>query len=182
MNRRGVRTRAGLRALAWGRIAWGSMAWFGVIGCHADAPSRTFRAGDLTVHHVVAPAPIAVGEERDRSMSVYFTVVNAGATVDSLVRVETSAAGMAMLHETTTNADVSHMSMLDAVEVPAHGQLRLAPGRMHLMLEGLSQHIVVGDSLQLTLVFRRAGRLAVSAPIVAYSALDSLLDSARATR
>ena len=68
--------------------------------------------------------------------AIYLTIDNKGGA-DRLVGVSTDQAAMAMLHENATVNGVSQMRMLDGVDVPANGQVALAPGGKHIMLEGL---------------------------------------------
>jgi len=51
------------------------------------------------------------------------------------------------------------------LEVPAGGSVRLKPGSYHLMLMGLTGDLVAGKTIQLDLVFERAGKVVVAAEI-----------------
>jgi copper(I)-binding protein len=53
--------------------------------------------------------------------------------------------------------------------------VRLRPGGRHVMLEGLRRPLAAGDSLRAVLRFRRAGALAITAPVVAYQDLEQYL-------
>jgi copper(I)-binding protein len=66
---------------------------------------------------------------------------------------------------TTTNG---HMQALASLSVPAGARVIMAPGGTHLMLEGVSPELRIGDTLHLTLHFAHAGDLAVALPVVPY--------------
>ena len=57
---------------------------------------------------------------------------------DRLVAVSTPAAKMAGLHETVLQDGVMKMQHVDALDIPANGQLRMKPGGYHIMLMGLA--------------------------------------------
>jgi hypothetical protein len=61
--------------------------------------------------------------------------------------------------------NVMSMSPVEAIEVPANGQVELKPGGYHVMLVGLKQDLKVGDIVKLTLVFEKAGRIDVEAEV-----------------
>ena len=83
----------------------------------------------------------------------YFKMANAGDRSVDLVGVETSAFGMAMLHETRNKGNVSTMVMVKKVTVPAHGTLRFAPGNYHVMLEKPKKTVKPGMTIPVTFVF-----------------------------
>jgi copper(I)-binding protein len=49
--------------------------------------------------------------------------------------------------------------------VPAGGKLEMKPGGYHLMLLNLKRQLKAGQVVNLTLVFEKAGRLAVKAKV-----------------
>jgi copper(I)-binding protein len=83
----------------------------------------------------------------------YFTMTNSGDRDVDLVGVQTSAFGMAMLHQTRNKGNVSTMAMVKKVTVPAHGTLSFAPGDYHVMLEKPSKPVKAGTTIPLTFVF-----------------------------
>jgi len=74
----------------------------------------------------------------------YFTLKNDGDAAASLSSVSTPAFGMAMLHETITDAGTSKMVHIDSASIPAHGALAFAPKGYHVMLEKPVQTLMVG--------------------------------------
>ena len=84
---------------------------------------------------------------------------------DRLVAVSTPAAKMAGLHETVLQDGVMKMQHVDALDIPANGQLRMKPGGYHIMLMGLAKPLKEGDEIELTLTFEKAGEMKVKAKV-----------------
>lgn len=108
---------------------------------------------------------------------VYLKLVNAGGSTDSLIKVETQAAEVAELHETSIDAnDVMHMKPLAKVDVPAGETVNLEPGGKHIMLVKLKQELKAGETIKLTLTFEKSGPLAVKAGIREVGAAGHAMD------
>ena len=126
----------------------------------AAAPSlaraHSFTLGDLHIGHPWT-RPTAAGQ----NAAGYMTLQNNGAQAEALVRVECAAARRATLHSTTMGNGVMFMREVPFIAVPPHGQVAIAPGGFHIMLEGLRAPFTLGQRVPATLVFRRAGRVAV---------------------
>jgi len=58
----------------------------------------------------------------------------------------------------------------DGLAIPAHGDVKLAPGGYHIMLTGLKHALVKGETAKLTLTFDRAGAVTVDFPVVGIGA------------
>ena len=56
------------------------------------------------------------------------------------------------------------------VPVPANATVTLAPGRGHIMLEGLTGTLRPGDKVSLLLRFAKAGQVLLEAPVIAIGA------------
>ena len=109
------------------------------------------------VSHPSAGAPVGV---------VYLEVRNPGKQDDRLVSVSSPAASSAMLHETVRDGDMARMKHASqGFKVPAGGNLKLAPGGKHVMLMGLVEPLVEGQTISLTLRFQQAGELSVEVPV-----------------
>ena len=83
----------------------------------------------------------------------YVTLVNAGDKPVDLVDISSSDYGDAMLHQTVSNGSSQKMVMVDKLTVPAHGQVAIAPGGYHVMLEDAKHKIAPGDTVHLKLKF-----------------------------
>ncbi|SDG51674.1 copper chaperone PCu(A)C [Alloyangia pacifica] len=101
----------------------------------------------------------------------FFTVTNTGTEDDRLVAAGTSAdlADHMEIHEMAMEGQVMKMRALpDGLVIPAGETVELKPGGYHLMLMGLKQPLVMGESVTISLTFEKAGTievpLAIGAP------------------
>ncbi|MGF6790507.1 copper chaperone PCu(A)C [Paraburkholderia sp. 35.1] len=83
----------------------------------------------------------------------YATLVNASDKPIDLVDVSSDDYGDAMLHQTVSNGSTQKMVMVDKLTVPAQGQVAIAPGGYHVMLEDAKHKVAPGDTVRLTLKF-----------------------------
>jgi copper(I)-binding protein len=80
-----------------------------------------------------------------------------------------------MMHDQVTRGGMTRMTAVLYVVIPAHGEVRFAPGGRHLMLEGLTRSIGAGDTIALTFTFARTGDVSARSRVVTYSDLDAAL-------
>jgi copper(I)-binding protein len=103
-----------------------------------------------------------------RPGAAYLTLTSAGG--DRLVAIGTPVADQVMLHATDQVEGISRMSHLETLELPPGQTVTLAPGGMHLMLMGLREKLVEGESFPLKLRFEAAGEISVEVPILGVAA------------
>lgn len=120
-------------------------------------------AEDVTLGDLSIKAPVVFKSfAKARAAGGYMAITNAGATDDLLIGVRVDGP-MAMLHESREEDGVMRMIHLDAVEIPAGETVSFAPGGLHVMFMGLQpDDLPVGDSIDVTLIFDRAGEVAVT--------------------
>ena len=92
--------------------------------------------------------------------AVWFRVVNHG-RADRIVSVQSPFAERAELHVHELEDGVARMRHLPSVEVPAHGALVFEPGDRHVMLIGLKEALVAGESFPVSIRFAQAGEVKV---------------------
>ena len=97
--------------------------------------------------------------------AVYLAITNRGETVDRLVGAATERAGHAMIHRSVVEDGVMKMRRVDAIEIPSGESVRLEPGGLHVMLMGVSSPLETEERISVTLVFERAGEVALSVPV-----------------
>ena len=97
--------------------------------------------------------------------AVYFTLVNGGSVADALLAVASDAAAAVEIHETYMESAMAKMRPVARIAVPAGRTVELKPGGYHVMLINLTRDLVPGKSIDLTLTFQHAGKVAVSAQI-----------------
>jgi copper(I)-binding protein len=139
-----------------------------------DAP-RGIRRGNLEVLNAVAPAPVP-GTDSTSTVAAYFQVMNEGPHADTLYRVE-AVDGRASMHDQQARGGRQVMVPILSAVVPAGTMLRFAPGAQHVMVEGVRRALATGDSLAITLYFRRTGSVPVSARVVGYAELEGALNA-----
>jgi copper(I)-binding protein len=99
--------------------------------------------------------------------AAFFTVMNHGDIEDRLISAATTASKVVELH---THIDAGDGVMLmrkdeDGFEVTAGGSHELARGGDHVMMMGLTEPFVQGETVELTLTFEQAGDITVTIPI-----------------
>lgn len=98
--------------------------------------------------------------------AAYLTISNGTGKGDALLGVTTPAANSPELHETTADSSgVMAMQPVDSIEIPAGATVELKPGSYHVMLIGLTGELVAGSTIDLTLQFRDAGPITVTAEV-----------------
>lgn len=121
--------------------------------------------GDLTLTGAYARAtlpnaPVGGG---------FLTIANGGGADDRLLAVSTPAAARAEIHEMAMTDGVMTMRPLpDGLPIPAGETVELKPGGYHLMFMELTDRLIEGQTLPVTLTFETAGTvtvpLAIGAP------------------
>jgi protein SCO1/2 len=112
--------------------------------------------------------------------ALYAVLANGSASADQLVAVDAPAA-RTELHQTVRQGEGAalhvHMQPVAQLDVPAGGELRLAPGGNHVMLLQPALAWMPGDTV--TVVFRFASGAArtVQAPVVGHAQVERLLES-----
>lgn len=125
----------------------------------------TANAADIQVEHAWARAT-APGASMG---AVYLAVHNTGAQADRLLSVTCELAKSAELHESIIDASGTMRMQPHAqgVLIPAKSVTRFAPSGLHIMLMGLTKPLAAKSELPLTLVFKRAGKVKISATVMA---------------
>jgi len=133
----------------------------------APALAHEIKAGalvltDLWTRATPPNAPTAAG---------YLTIANTGTEEDRLIAVTTPAATKAEIHLMATEDGVMTMTPSpDGVVIPAGETVVLAPGGYHLMFIGVTQPIVEGERLPVTLTFAKAGTIETFLHVLAIGA------------
>jgi copper(I)-binding protein len=121
--------------------------------------------GDLTITGVYIRQPASPDVA-----AAYLSIRNAGADEDSLRSAYSGAARETTLHGQPGVVEPGAHADSGPVPIPANGSVTLAPGRGHIMLEGLTGPLRPGDEVSLLLRFAGAGQVLVEAPVIAIGA------------
>jgi copper(I)-binding protein len=152
--------RSALAAAALVALSFTALAQSHHSGAHrpASVQARSYKAGSLVIE---APwsratpggAKVAGG---------YLRVVNTGAEPDRLVGGTAAVAGKLEIHEMSMHGDVMRMRHLEnGLEVKPGESVELKPGGFHLMFTDLKRPLKEGETIRGTLVFEKAGTVAV---------------------
>ncbi len=117
------------------------------------ATAEEFSVGSIKIKNPVSYPTIG------RSGAGYMHIVNTG-PADALIAVEADFPRV-MMHNTITTDGVASMRHQMQVNVPANVTVVFAPGGLHVMFMGLSDHLMIGDEIPATLTFRDAGKVDV---------------------
>lgn len=97
--------------------------------------------------------------------SAYMTLRNTGEADLKITGASSPVAGTVMLHTTMNHNGMLHMQHVMSASVPAHGELVLESGGLHLMLTGLKQTLAAGTEVELTLQFVDGSTHQLSLPV-----------------
>ncbi|HJU07372.1 MAG TPA: copper chaperone PCu(A)C [Rhodanobacteraceae bacterium] len=95
----------------------------------------------------------------------YVVIRNDGDKPVKLTGADSPDYGMAMLHRSMQKNGSDSMEMVDAIGIPAHGSVALAPGGYHLMLTDAKHAIKPGDTVHVSLHFDDGETLRVTWPV-----------------
>jgi periplasmic copper chaperone A len=103
----------------------------------------------------------------DTSVSAaYFSISNNSTEDIRLLSVTAEGIADATIHQTIVENDIARMEAVEeGLLIPAGETVELAPGSYHLMLMGLAQPLLEGETLVLNLAFDNNLVLVVEAPI-----------------
>ena len=92
------------------------------------------------------------------SRIVYFNVENGSDTDDTILAASSNWAADVSFHKSAVHEGIVSMTSLnDGIVVPAHTEVKLTPGGLHLMLSDLKGRAEPGDQIIVTLTFATAG-------------------------
>lgn len=139
-----------------------------VLAACGDGAAGTDAGGSITV----TDARIRVTSP-DQPAGGYLVIANASGDADAMTGVSSPAFASVQLHETVTmtaepgdsGGGMMGMQPVTEILVPANGSVALEPGGYHLMLMQPTGTLAVGDTIELTLTFRNASPISVSATV-----------------
>ncbi|MCX4526776.1 copper chaperone PCu(A)C [Streptomyces sp. NBC_01551] len=147
MNRRTTRTLAAALSLT---------AALAISGCSSDSDSASGSDSGskssaakpaMTVSGGYMPEPV-----NDKMAGAFMVIKNDSKTADKLVAVTSPLSDDLQIHETKDQ----QMRHVQAMEVPANGELKLERGGNHVMFMGLKNTPKVGDKVTVELRFEKA--------------------------
>ncbi len=137
---------------------------------NADLPVKNEQLP--TVQAAVSIDNVRITEARIRAMppgtsntAAYLTIKNLGKSDIRLEKVEAPVSGHIMIHDTVKKDDKMSMVHQKSVTIPAGKKIKFVPGGMHIMIMDLKKHLMVGESVPLTLHFSN-GRIVTTNAMV----------------
>jgi periplasmic copper chaperone A len=97
--------------------------------------------------------------------AAYLILHNPSAQTISIVGVRSPRAREAMIHESTLVNGESRMRPHERVALAAGETLRLAPGGLHIMLQGVTRPLSPGEEVPIELLLEGGGIVAVTARV-----------------
>lgn len=164
-------TRRAITGLAIAATAAGGVA---TAVAHGGMPARaSSTSSKMAMAGTAARANIAVSKAMVRMVppgspntAAYMSIRSKG-VADTLLRasVPKSFARMTELHRSMMVDGQMKMVQQKSIAIPRNGTRVLKMGSFHLMIMGLTGNLTAGKRIPITLTFRKAGTVRVSAPI-----------------
>ncbi len=98
--------------------------------------------------------------------AAYLTLYNGGLTDDRLVSMSSSIADIAMLHQNLVDEGMSSMVHVDELLIKAGQTVTFKPGAYHIMLMGLNETLLQGQSFVVSLNFEHSPSIKVIVNII----------------
>jgi periplasmic copper chaperone A len=99
--------------------------------------------------------------------AVYLALENRGDEVDRLINISTEAAKVVEIHASTIDNDIMSMSPVESLDIPADQlPVQINGEPYHLMLINLTQDLMIGDAVSITLHFESGQEVSVALPIL----------------
>lgn len=148
---------------ARGLLAVTALLALALAGCAAPGPSDAKGTAATMADQVTMTDAFIKEPTKPMETAMYGKITNDATSEVVLVGGSSDVAGMVTVHKTN---DEGKMEPLEGGLVIASGKLaKLEPGGNHIMLEGLSKTLAVGDEVTVTLKFKDGSTLDVTAPV-----------------
>ena len=127
----------------------------------SPSPRGSASSGPIRITDAYLPQPAGPDVA-----AVYFTVADTGDQPDTLLSAASvPAAQVSLMSESAGGGAESMAVVAGGLSIPAHGQLAFTTGGYHVMLTDPAVPLKQGGTVQLTLTFRRAGKVTLDVPI-----------------
>jgi copper(I)-binding protein len=123
-------------------------------------PAHAASADRITIHDAWARASAG-----GAMVGAAYFVITGGGTPDQVAGIETDVATTAEVHESFNDNGIMKMRPTPRLTIPAGGSVTLAPGGYHVMLMGLKQPLLAGQSFPLTVGFAHAPPITVEVKV-----------------
>lgn len=121
----------------------------------APVMAHDIQHGEVVIDHPIMHPPLG----RPDMTVGYMRLVNKGDHADRLISASAAIAGKIEIHTNIMDGDVMRMRKLDGVDIPAGAAIAFEPGGYHLMIFGLTEKLITGEEIPVTLEFEKAGKV-----------------------
>ncbi|MGM0522277.1 MAG: copper chaperone PCu(A)C [Pseudomonadota bacterium] len=97
--------------------------------------------------------------------AAFMTLHNTSDSPVRLIDADNDLTTHTEMHNHVDVDGVMQMRQIEHIDVPANGDVSLAPGGLHLMMIGLEGAVSEGDEVALTLTFDNGETLDITAPV-----------------
>lgn len=101
-----------------------------------------------------------------------FMTIRSLGEADRLLGFRSKACERPELHTHLNDGGIMRMRQVEAIDIPAGGEAVLKPGGLHLMFIKLKEQLVEGEMIETTLVFEKAGDVAITLPVKGPGAME----------
>jgi copper(I)-binding protein len=140
--------------------AWRAYVFTLIVGAAplaAQTADETYHVGAILIE-----APWSWTMPGDSKMAGgYMKITNIGRESDRLVGGSAEVSGRFEMHRSVANGDVRMEQLAGGLEIRPGETIELRPGAVHAMLLDLRQELKRGDVVKGTLIFERAGKVAI---------------------
>lgn len=133
----------------------------------ADASATAAAGADTATETRIGALVISDASSRETPIAGgtgpgFMTIRNSGADDDRLLAASSPALASVEIHEMSmADGQMTMRALTDGLPIPAGGEVRLAPGGLHLMLIGIREPLMAGQTLPLELRFEKAGAVTI---------------------
>lgn len=144
------------------------VALLGLVSCggsETETAANPTSSGATGIGITITDAWVRSSPMMERAGAAYMVIENSGAADDKLLSVTSDVSATIELHETKDVGGKMEMAQVMEIVVPAGGQAELKPGGYHVMLFDMEQGLTVGDKVNFTLNFEKAGAVTITAEV-----------------
>lgn len=136
--------------------------------CQAQAQAQAQTQSIAQIH--ITDATARATAPKQAHGVVFLELENQGKSADKLQSLSSSVAQEVQIHNMLMDGDMMKMRQLTELSLPAGEKLTMKPSNgPHLMLIGLKQPLQAGQTIPMTLVFEKAGKLDIQVKVTPHN-------------
>ena len=132
-------------------------------------PQVVFSSSLIVIKEAWIPEPPPVASV----LAAYLQIRNTSAKAIDIIKIESGHFTRIEIHRTIEKDGMMQMDHLEKLTIPAHSNIELSPGGLHLMLFNPKQTLRSGDKVVLEFVFSDSQRMTIHAKVRHHSWIKS---------